>query len=463
MLKLAYIFLCIVSAGMYLAAPASFSQAFCNAELVLFLLSVALFLRSTGEHRNFFSFHLFFFISFFFINFVYPVFLYADNREAFFMFNLPFDDNLINKGTALAQLGFSTYLLGCVGCGKPTPGQENPVTLVPETRMLTVVNTLSVLFAFALFADVVFFVIRSGGVEADSRLALFAKIFLVLACVYNTLMSGDRVKGRVRVFFRVNRWPLISALLIVYACLLIGDRGPILFVVFLFTGLFVTYVYPLKLKTLVMLIAGGMFCMYLITLIRVSDTNLRNSSVTTAVGNSLTSMNLSTLWNIGMDLIINNRNLYAGMEYANTHGISYGAAYLPTLFCPVPMLPSLVAQFCFGKYPMEMSSAVILTEDAGVTDMGLGTNLIGDLYMNLGAPGVILGMFVLGWFVQYHTLRRKRSVYSLIIYLITLYYAVYLPRSTFDAFVQILVFTLIIHFIISRTFKHKSVNRPCVS
>ena len=47
---------------------------------------------------------------------------------------------------------------------------------------------------------------------------------------------------------------------------------------------------------------------------------------------------LSNIWDVGFDLIINNRNLYVLMDYANTHGYTWGESMLMSFLSIIPFL-----------------------------------------------------------------------------------------------------------------------------
>ncbi|MDZ7775703.1 MAG: hypothetical protein U5L09_08965 [Bacteroidales bacterium] len=77
----------------------------------MFLVQVIPFVIKKSQ-GNYVNFHIFFFFSFFFTNFFYPTILYPIDPDFFFVFTLPFDFDYINKGTALAQLAASSFILG---------------------------------------------------------------------------------------------------------------------------------------------------------------------------------------------------------------------------------------------------------------------------------------------------------------------------------------------------------------
>ena len=110
-----YILIFISSLSLYCFAPEVYSLPFCQAEMIVFLLTAFFLLRKTIIQGNYFNFHVFFSISFFFVNFAYPNFIYPLNPEYFWIFTYSFNHDIIPKALSLSQLAFSSYAIGVVG------------------------------------------------------------------------------------------------------------------------------------------------------------------------------------------------------------------------------------------------------------------------------------------------------------------------------------------------------------
>jgi len=158
---------------------------------------------------------------------------------------------------------------------------------------------------------------------------------------------------------------------------------------------------------------------------------------------------------LGMDLIINNRNLYVGYKYPEEHGYSYGKGMFYFIFAPIPYMPSLMSQLVFNKDPVELNSATIITKETGAT-YGLGTNMIADIYMQFGSFGVVLIMLLFGLFVRRCELKAaKGQINYIIVYLFLIGFSVYLPRTTVLDPIRFVVWALIIYGILARFGKVK--------
>ena len=166
-------------------------------------------------------------------------------------------------------------------------------------------------------------------------------------------------------------------------------------------------------------------------------------------------MNLNSFLDLGMDLIVNNRNLYVGIEYAEKNGYNYGKDMFVSLFAAFPRVPVLVADLLFDATPRELSSGYIITTEAlgPNPSWGLGANLIADIYMNFGLIGIIILMFILGLIIRklQLSLIEGSSVLNLVVYLFLLSFSLYLPRSAYLTPLRFVLWAIIIYYLVKAT------------
>jgi ABC-type uncharacterized transport system permease subunit len=106
------IFFCLFAALLVYGAPDSYNYGYCVVILLVFLANVVYyFLTSKSETGNAAKFDFFFIFSYGMTNFIYPVF-YKPNNPNYTVFELPFNDNVISKSTAIAYLGFTFFAFG---------------------------------------------------------------------------------------------------------------------------------------------------------------------------------------------------------------------------------------------------------------------------------------------------------------------------------------------------------------
>lgn len=253
-------------------------------------------------------------------------------------------------------------------------------------------------------------------------------VLFVIAIIINLFSIKEEVRNNLYLFLRKNTLLILSGIFVVLFSLWFGDRGPAIQIIFVLIFAYVYFVKPISLKTLLLLIVVGLFFLTLISYTRGTQSNLRSGSITgtiTEASRQITTFN--TFWNYGMDLIVNNRNLYVACELADKDGLLYGKSYFPYLFAPIPGVPSLLTDAIFNTTPEELSSAYKITKEAGL-DWGLGSNAVGDVYMNFGLLGIILCFFLFGYLIS--QLSQKKDIYSILAYILIFALAIYYPRSS---------------------------------
>ena len=157
-------------------------------------------------------------------------------------------------------------------------------------------------------------------------------------------------------------------------------------------------------------------------------------------------------WEFGMDLIINARNLYVGIEYAENEEFLYGKSYFPYLFILIPGLPTYMTKATFNIEPEHIATSGIIT-DYSNAGWGIGTNAIADVYMNFGLPGVVFLFFIFGMLIVW--LEKQNGVYSLIAYLLIFALAIYYPRASIFEQSALVIRALLIAFILLNLARNK--------
>jgi oligosaccharide repeat unit polymerase len=156
------------------------------------------------------------------------------------------------------------------------------------------------------------------------------------------------------------------------------------------------------------------------------------------------------VFDMALDLIINNRNTFLAVDYVEKNGVLF-PPFLGTLLGVIPFLSSLFfnALNIGGYY---QTSAVFFSYLTFGQEMqfGVGTNIIASLYLSLGILGVIVGMFCLGLLVS-HLMNKfyQNSYFGSFAYTILVSYSVYWVRSEFFTFVRYMVWGLLFYSILS--------------
>lgn len=421
----------ILSIFGYLFAPNSYSHIFCVFQLVFYLFTVFYFLKRTMKSTGVVSFYLFFLLSFLFVNFIYPVFIYPIDPEYFFMFSFGFDENWISKSTALAQLSITAFFLG-VSFVKKDATAVNLVFFDKSYFNHAFISFINIVHFLSSF---VFIYVTIDNASKNEIMINYHAVFLYIgSLVINTLIKAEIYKTELKNIgfevFYIYWLELLSVFFIVVFSLWFGDRGPVLQVGLIGLLIYVRYVSVISPKKLFMLIIVGFIVMTFISTTRgSSEMSIKDKGLGVALAEgSKTLLSFDTFWDFGMDFIINNRSLYVAQEIVDERGYLMGLSYFPYLFSPIPGLPLLVTNAVFDKAPDEFSTSKIISEREGVFIWGLGTNAVGDSFMNFGVFGTVFMFMLFGYLVRF--LELSNNIYAKIMYMYVFSLALYYPRSS---------------------------------
>ena len=158
---------------------------------------------------------------------------------------------------------------------------------------------------------------------------------------------------------------------------------------------------------------------------------------------------------IFMDLIINNRNTFLAIELVDENGITYGKSLLAYILRAIPFLSGIVHSL-FNLSTIETSSSYLFTYETFGSDLtiGVGSNIIADLYLAFGVTGVIIFMLLLGMFIKF--LEREveyNNVFAILTYAIMMSQSVFLTRSEYFFPLNIIVLSLFSYVLISNITK----------
>ena len=398
---------------------------------ILYLLAVIRYL-SFQKKNNYLDFETIFLLSYFFCFFVYPIFLYEINPHYFSMFVYEFDHDKITEGTALALLGGVFFLYGCEsGKSRAMKCKLNNKSYKFPIRIFYII-TVTCFFCFlalggyssfkSMYADG-----EGGGSGIFSYfLILFVAFYIVSITLeyYNAIISlrnGFRAK--------LNKFFILFIFFASAILLIAGTRTIVLQMFLSIIGLYCLFFRPIKLLEFVLLALCGAIFFTVIAFTRKGNV-----------------VDIDSFWDIFMDLIINNRSTYFALSYVDEHGISWGVTMLGYIMKPFPFLQGIVAKI-FGLDPSYLTTATLVTvETLGKgSSLGLGTNIIADLYMAFGAWGVVIGMFVLGFYSKKsYYMAKEGSIYYMLFYTVLLSLSVYIVRSEFFYCLNILVWAFVI-------------------
>lgn len=417
-------------------SPDMFSRPFCVMEMVLFLIFGGLFLRHKLKRNGLICFDTFFIPTYLLINYVHAVFIYPDDQYLP-AFAFATHSEVIPHALAVAQLGIAMYMLASVMFERSGIVKKNikiwiPQMAVNRTAYVSVLAGLGV-FAFVFLTNQV-----QGFTHIYPRLMAMIMSLIGLSWYYQAQLLQDGERG-IRTLLRKNKLNILATSLFAVSQLYIGGRSEVLLLLFMILLVINAYYVNVKFKVLLPVLVVGMILMGILMITRVSQHSLLDvslvDSVTYGVKTIIESPNI--LWMLLTDFVVNAKTLYEAIDYSQVHGYLYGQSYIQYLFVFLPMGGSIFTKLLTGLPIEDLTSGYILSNFARST-YGLGTNMIGDLYLNLTIVGVCVMMFLLGLLLTW--VEYPKSKYQYFIYLSLFANCVFLVRADIFNWLNFFVF-----------------------
>ncbi len=448
--KIFFFFLVIESFFLFLFAPHYYLYEFDLFCLIQYVVTSFIFIK-IQKKENYFDFDLLFLFTYFFVMFFYPVFLFPTLPKIFVVFEYEFNEDVISRCTALSLLGSQAYMFGSLLANE----YKIKYTAVKNyVRVSTLPITFLSFISFVMFlvvAGPTFFTKTYGDEMGSSTyqyfLVLFQSIFFsaLIIEIYNSLIHPENKK------YKINKLLLSLAFIIIFLFLYSGSRTIPLQIVLMLMGVITVFKFKFSFFKFLLSAIMGVLAMFATVIMRGYEGANANDD--------------GGLIQVVMDLIINNRNTFIAIDFADNQGFTYGKSMLSNVLSPVPFLQNIVFT-TFGIKPNTGSSSLIIStitlNDDNPT-WGLGTNIIADIYMAFGVVGVVLFMFILGYFIKraYLKVKFEKNLYSLIYYAIMMSLAVFIVRAEYFFFLRLFLWCTLIVYIfrqyqISSNTKHIS-------
>jgi len=439
--RLMLLLLSLVSIVLYIIRPHEVSMVFTYFCFANFLLSIYFYYRLKAK-KNFLDFDTIFILLYAVIGFAYSVFIYNENEPFLIAFSLSFDTNFIPTGSILFVIGIQAYFWGSIAVKEKMMRVEpmDGTTLKPVNN--TVLSAIVILLSFGF--------VLSGGVQyyrsiylynnTASETGLILQLMSLLLSFSVTAIATEFYNKLIDKSYRLNPVLVVAISIIIILMLYAGNRTLASQLALPILGLYTMYfkdIGKLKIFIFAILATLGMW------MIQFSRVGAQVESVENGA-------------ELIRDLTIPTRSTYSCMEYIEQNGYTYGKNMLGGIIGAVPSLERLLVQL-FGLDSRSIGSAEVLTDFTLGPDpfVGLGTNVIADLFLSFGLPGVLFFMFLLGYFVNLNHYRAKmKHYYSIIIYASMMSFSVFLVRSTYTHPFRLIVWSLLIG-LLNRSFSQK--------
>ena len=433
---------------LYYCAPQVYSLTYCHTCFILFLLAFIILYKERCN-QNLIRFEFIFSITFFFTNYVYPIFYYPINPY-FSLFHLDFPEEYISSACALTTIGYVAFCIGVLKYRAPeifvnlnslTNRFKVPLAYIPITIALTLLLMVS------LF-DILKSGIYDGNWGEGSIYKVLADIFICYI-IFAKFTSGIPLKNLIlnnKIFFFI----VICYILEITT---IGNRGLILRISILTLFLYTIFYHRINKGVVISLFIGGLMLLYYVG-------TVRGGGEFEGFGN-LDNKEIPVIIQVGKDLTINNRSLYVLMKYYQEFGPTYGRTWLMNILSVIPFSQSAYLSIS-GASLGDINSASLVTDlhFSGATDddiIGLGTNLIGDIYVCFGLLGVIIFMYILGRGLSFtYAKGAKGNLVYLFIYAIMFMDCIILTRSTYLTSIRPITWGLVLYILSKISVNHSS-------
>ena len=415
----------------YIFRPEAVSMLYNYFCFTLFLISTFLFFL-LKKKANYFDFETIFIIFLAVIGFAYSVFFYNENDPYSIAFSLSFDTNFIPKGTMLFVLGIQAFFWGSIMAKRSTKQPTDVVTKskipIDNTPLTIIVILLGI--AFLLSGGVSYYRSVYYFNNSDTSTGLIFQISSLLHAFSITAIATEFYNKLVNKDARINPLLMIVLMIVITLMLYAGNRTLASQLALPAIGLYTLFYKDIRFMKFLIFVLIAIGFMWFIQITRVGG-----SISTVEDGTKLIS-----------DLTIPTRSTYSCMEYIQEYGQTWGKNLLGGLIGVVPFLERILVT-TLNLDSRTLGSAEILTDyTLGPNPyVGLGTNIIADLFLSFNVYGVIFFMFCLGAFVSHYQAKAKEvDYYSIIIYSSLLSFSVYLVRTTYTHPIKLIIWCLII-------------------
>lgn len=429
----------VISIVLYILAPNSYSFGYCSIIHGLFLVeAICLYIYDLQNEKV--GFNLLFSISFYFTSFVFPCFIYQINPH-YSLFTFSYNIDVLSRSTALAQIAYASYTCGYMWNLNKAKSYNNKLDFgftIPEKIVRKVGILISIFVViFIKVGGIVYFQDRYLRSEMTSNLIVQYLIlfFTPITIFLSSLIPLVRQSSQAKYIY----------LILIAIAIILSISGTRTIPLFIFSALFTIYCNKHKISLLFIIfsiIVGTIFLSYI--------GQIRSQGIFTDFN-----FNASGLgWLEGFsDLFINNRNLYVLYDYVQNNGCTYGLSMASGFLSPIPFAQSIFKSLTgIPDFAMGSPGFTTFLQFGSHPPFGLGTHIVGDVYLSVGMPGVLILFTALGLFIT--DLRNKMwtgSYYNFLIYIIMSSYAIYMCRASYFGTLRTLVWTMIIsYFILNR-------------
>lgn len=370
---------------------------------------------------------------------------------------------------SLVTLGFVFFVLGYVVCahGFLSSQKQQLEVIIKKNEESKFRYGYPILIAMNIVAfGIYLFSVRSAfwsgtfGRSQQSGLANFSYLIFftssLCCCVINQYLFYCGPKNSCSLFYyfrKTGTYLFITTHFIAFMSLRMGDRGPFIYLLLMFWGIYITRmklrycIISLILAASLLAIIGEARLYYDLPLsqkVMAALTERQQSkaheaplAMTRQLSRSFTCLHILT------EEVPRNYPFYYGWNF-----------FFNGIASAVPGLRTFLNNYVYSRAPANSSDWLITHAVLGDTPpFGMGSHVIADAYLDFGVVSVIIIMFLLGYCMAKADIvfsARSSGMYALAGSMVLLVYAVYIPRACVVTFPRYVMFCALFLFIASR-------------
>lgn len=352
---------------------------------------------------------------------------------------------IVVKGMILSSIGLLAFLIGYLSCKRGSINlTRNNLRTISHTKFLNIFAGIA-LFTYFYTVNPLYLIGFYGaediGVTATYAILVFEIMVyaIIIQKSRNMLLENFKPSSFLK-YLKSLGYPLLFLTSIYLLSVVIsGDRGPIInFSLCYFSGYyFVTkQKFSLKKGLILGFIAAGFIT--ILGVARAQDKSLDFlEKIQIAFQEKPFREDVSFIPQT-KELAGSVRTLHHALDYVpQNHDYLYGRFQFQQIVVAFPFFSNftpLIYENTSTKYAGS-SSFITWIEQGDFPTSGTGTSVIADYYFDFGLVGVILGMFVFGYFMRFAEIKMYvesfPNLFTHIFFVVYLSSAIYIARSTF--------------------------------
>lgn len=378
------------------------------------------------------------------------------------------DDVFRNKSLIVYSLLLSCLGLAALMIGYYSSDSKNNSSKIVSYRIYNT-KILKRLMIFATFLIIVFkaktlisgeysqeeLEMSAGGMSNYSSIFFVVVYFALLSIsVYNCCVLKER---KVRDFIRQFGYKSIICILVYISLLIIGGSRSNVIIMMTSMMFSIFYIRNMKVNLLYIIIGVALFS-YVLSFIGMTR-KFRGMSIAEKA-RTIENLNLErkSIFPPTLELAGSLETFNASLDYVpSKHDFLYGSFHVRNLVSAIPF-SSRVSSHFFDSRKRYLSSDYFITYimQGEYYTYGNGTSINADLYLNYGAIGIVIGLFILGIILRKSENKvlgvKVPTLNHLVLFLFMMGYALPYSRNGFLAPINYIMFTYIFLYFYKRQY-----------